>query len=92
MFLVAASGEAVKHYGDLLDKQHAYSLATWTDRYSGRSKLTYQEALALEKIAEKQLRAQVPTRERCAGWCCADPLAYSVFLCRSSLSIWRGRQ
>lgn len=63
IFVVGPSGEAVKNYGDLLDKQHAYSLATWTDRYYGRSKLTYQEALTWEKHAEKQLRAQVPTKE-----------------------------
>lgn len=66
VFVVSASGEALKSYGDLLEKQHTYSQPVWSDRYYGRSKLTYQQALALEKQAEEQLRAQVCWM-RCLG-------------------------
>ncbi len=59
VFILRASGEAVRTYGELLEKQHVYSQPVWSDRYYGRSKLTYQQALALEKQAEDQLRAQV---------------------------------
>lgn len=58
-FLIRCSSELVKNYGDFVDKQHAYSLPQWQDKYYGRSKLTYYQALALEKSAEDQLRAQV---------------------------------
>jgi hypothetical protein len=62
VFVVRGSGEIVKNYGDLLDKQHVYAQPVWTDRYFGRSKLTYQQALALEKTAEENLRSQVGQR------------------------------
>lgn len=68
VFVVRASGEAVKNYGELLEKQGAYSQPVWTDRYYGRSKLTYQQALALEKQAEDQLRAQVRWARFVRAW------------------------
>lgn len=59
VFVLRSSGEAVKSYGDFIDKQTQYSQPVWQDRYYGRTKLTYYQALALEKSAEEQLRTQV---------------------------------
>lgn len=100
VFVVPASGEAVKSYVDFAEKQHAYSQPTWTDRYYGRSKLTYQQALALEKTAEEQLRAQVCAWASTEAWAAACLAVSDQWLtcfecgpsCRSSPSTWRGRR
>lgn len=59
VFVIPCSGEVVKNYSDFIDKHHSYALPQWQDKYYGRGKLTYYQALALEKSAEEQLRAQV---------------------------------
>lgn len=88
VFVVPASGEAVKSYVDFAEKQHAYSQPTWTDRYYGRSKLTYQQALALEKTAEEQLRAQVRAWASTEAWAAAC-LALSLISGSPALNVAR---
>lgn len=59
VFVLQNTGDVVKTFSELVEKKYQHSQLQWTDKYYGKSGLSYQDALAYEKHAEEHLRKQV---------------------------------
>lgn len=59
VFVIRCTGECVEKYEDYLAKFHQYNLPQWQEKYFNKAGLTYEEALAIERNVEEQIRSQV---------------------------------
>jgi bromodomain adjacent to zinc finger domain protein 1A len=80
LFVVRLTGEIFRDYELYLKQVHAYRTKQWTCKYTGKSNLSYEEALAEEARSTELLSSFPPeleesfikVRSRCMdGMCCA---------------------
>jgi hypothetical protein len=59
VFVIRCTGECVKSFDEYTAKRAQYVLPQWQEKYFNKSGLTYEEALAIERSVEEQMRKQV---------------------------------